>query len=174
MLRVFAPSTDPQSLGFLFRKRRFRYFIRLLNPIMEEKRIAGTLPVRILDIGGLESFWNSTDLLNRDDFHITLANLRKMETHCHNVESVVGDATKLPFEDKSFDIVFSNSVIEHLYSYENQVKMASEASRVGKHYFIQTPNKHFFIEPRYLLPFFQYLPQSAKLWILLNTKLSRG
>lgn len=174
MLRVLAPSTDPQSLGFLFRKRRFKFFDRLLKPIVQEKKIAGKLPVRILDIGGLESFWDSTGLLNNDDFHITFANLRKMHTKSHNVESVIGDATNLPFEDKSFDIVFSNSVIEHLYSYENQVKMATEASRVGKHYFIQTPNRHFFLEPHYLLPFFQYLPKSTQLWILLKTKLSRG
>ena len=51
--------------------------------------------------------------------------------------------------------------------------MAEEAVRVGKRHIIQTPNKYFFIEPHYLLPFFGYLPKSVKYWILTKTKLSR-
>src|SRR5690606_4827652 len=67
-----------------------------------------------------------------------------------------------------------NSVIEHLYTQENQVRMADEVQRVGKNYYIQTPNKYFFIEPHYLLPFFQFLPKKAKVFVLSKTKLSRG
>ena len=51
--------------------------------------------------------------------------------------------------------------------------MASEVTRVGKKYVIQTPNKYFFIEPHYLLPFFQFLPNSLKFFILTKTKMSR-
>ena len=52
--------------------------------------------------------------------------------------------------------------------------MANEVQRVGNNYYIQTPNKYFFIEPHYLLPFFQFLPRMAKLFILSKTRLSRG
>ena len=72
-----------------------------------------------------------------------------------------------------YDVVHSNSVIEHLYNFENQKKMASEIIRVGQKYIVQTPNKYFFLEPHYLLPFFQFLPNSLKYFILTKTKLSR-
>ena len=68
-------------------------------------------------------------------------------------------------EDKSFDLVFSNSVIEHLFTKENQQKMANEVIRVGKNYFIQTPNKYFFIEPHWVFPLFQFLPFSIKVYL---------
>ncbi len=45
----------------------------------------------------------------------------------------------LPFKDKSYDIVFSNSVIEHVGNLEKQKQFADEVQRVGKSYFIQTP-----------------------------------
>jgi hypothetical protein len=76
-------------------------------------------------------------------------------------------------EDNSYDLTHSNSVIEHLYDFENQSKMALEVQRVGKKYLIQTPNKYFFLEPHYLLPFFQFLPNSLKYFMLTKTKLSR-
>ena len=76
-------------------------------------------------------------------------------------------------EDNSYDLTHSNSVIEHLYDFENQSKMALEVQRVGKKFLIQTPNKYFFLEPHYLLPFFQFLPNSLKYFILTKTKLSR-
>jgi len=75
--------------------------------------------------------------------------------------------------NKSFDLVFSNSVIEHLYTFENQIKMASEIERVGKRYFIQTPNKYFPIEAHYALPFAQYLPKNILYFLLTKTKVSR-
>lgn len=78
------------------------------------------------------------------------------------------------FRDKEFDIVFLNSAIEHLFNFENQRKMASEIRRVGKYYFVQTPNRYFPVEPHFLLPFFQFLPPNLKYWILTKTRLSRG
>ena len=89
--------------------------------------------------------------------------------------SVQGDAINLSqFKDNEFDIVFSNSVIEHLYSFENQTKMAKECMRVGKFYYIQTPNKFFFIEPHFRLPFFNFLPKKSAQLILTKTKFSLG
>jgi hypothetical protein len=65
-------------------------------------------------------------------------------------------------------------VIEHLYTWENQEKMAKEIIRVGKKYFVQTPNKHFFIEAHYVLPYAQYMPKKLIYFVLTKTKLSRG
>lgn len=71
---------------------------------------------------------------------------------------VIGDARKLPFPEKSFDIVFSNSVLEHIGDYKQQKLAAKEIRRVGKKYFVQVPNKNFPIEPHYFIPFLQFLP----------------
>ena len=70
------------------------------------------------------------------------------------------------FAANSFDVVFSNSVIEHLGDYENQRRMADEVRRVGRRYFVQTPNKRFPIEPHFLVPWFQYLPVGARTWLI--------
>jgi len=123
-------------------------------------------PVRILDIGGLEVYWERMNYLNTGDVHITLLNLEKVDTRSNNVISVKGNATNLSeYRDQEFDIVHSNSVIEHLYSKENHRKMAAEARRVGKYYYVQTPNYWFFIEPHWLFPFFQWLPFSTRVFL---------
>ena len=69
------------------------------------------------------------------------------------------DATNLhEFGDASFDIAFSNSVIEHLSTFENQARMAAEVRRVARAYWVQTPNFWFPIEPHFLVPAWHWLP----------------
>ena len=101
-----------------------------------------------------------------DNVYITLLNLELAPVSNANFSSIVGDARDLKgFEDNHFDIVFSNSVIEHLFTLQNQQKMASEVRRVGKNYFIQTPNYYFPIEPHWLFPFFQFFPFGVRVWL---------
>lgn len=108
-------------------------------------------------MGGTEKYWLSQGFGNNNDVQITLVNLIPSTVTCSNMKSVTGNATDLSqYKDNEFDIAFSNSVIEHLYTKENQLKMAAEMMRVGKHHFVQTPNKYFPIEPHYLLPMFQF------------------
>ncbi len=131
-------------------------------------------PVTILDLGGKINFWENRDLAGNNDYKITIVNIEKEKSIYSNIETKMGDATDLsPFKDKSFDIAHSNSVIEHLYNFENQKKMASEIMRVGQKHIVQTPNKYFFLEPHYLIPFFQFMPDKLKYLILTKTKLSR-
>lgn len=167
---LLASSDQPDSLGSQFRKKRFAYFEQLV-----ERNFSGKFPIRVLDIGGRSQFWIGQDLLVERKLEITLLNLSEEPVDVPGLSSVAGDATNLSqFADESFDLVFSNSVIEHLYTWENQQKMAREAVRVGKKYFIQTPNKHFFAEAHYALPFVQYVPKSWTFFLLTKTKLSRG
>lgn len=115
----------------------------------------GNKTITILDVGGTEFFWVNRGYDKKLNVQITLLNLTKFETHYPNMISVKGDACNLSeFKDNEFDLVFSNSVIEHLYTQENQIRMAEEVQRVGKNFYIQMPYKYFFVEPHYLLPYF--------------------
>ena len=126
-------------------------------------------PVKILDVGGRPIFWEQSGFLNQDfrEIELTLINL---EPHNHpDCKCLVGDARNMhQFKDKEFDIVFSNSVIEHVGDYNDQLQMANEIKRVGKRYFVQTPNLYFPIEPHFLFPFFQFLPVYIKVWLFTN------
>jgi hypothetical protein len=127
-----------------------------------------------LDIGGTQSFWERMNFVNQPDVHITLLNVHAEPVKYANFSSMKGDACNLGcFRDKEFDIVFSNSVIEHLFNYENQKKMAAEVKRVGKYYYIQTPNYYFPIEPHWLFPLFQFLPFRLKLFLTRNVTIGR-
>lgn len=166
---LLASSNQPDSLGYRFRNKRFRIFEKFLKLNFPEDR-----QISILDIGGAAYFWADKDLLKQKRVKVTLLNLQKEDALPEGLVSVVGDATDLSaFENKSFDLVFSNSVIEHLYTWPNQQKMAAEIQRVGKYFFVQTPNKHFFLEPHYAVPFIQYFPKKLSLWLLTQTRISR-
>ena len=74
----------------------------------------------------------------------------------------VFDGASLPFPDKSFDIVFSNAVIEHILGPGRQMRFAEEVMRVGKSWFVTTPNYWYPFESHYHLPFIQFLPENLR------------
>ena len=117
---------------------------------------------RVLDIGGNEDTWTSESAHDLT-FHVTLLNTydygRREREH---FTSVNADATDLPLADRSFDIVYSNSVIEHVGPWEKQRAFASEARRVAEGLWIQTPARTFPLEPHLLAPFIQYLPKALQ------------
>jgi ubiquinone/menaquinone biosynthesis C-methylase UbiE len=162
-LKWFGDNTNKNSPASKARRKRHLFFLEIL------KNFDGK--IRILDIGGTESYWESMDF-NNENVEITLLNLFKVDCKKNNFNSVVGDATNMSeYQDSSFDLVFSNSCIEHLFTDSNQKKMASEIIRVGRSYFIQTPNKYFPLEPHFLFPLFQFLPNFLKLFLLQNFRL---
>jgi ubiquinone/menaquinone biosynthesis C-methylase UbiE len=116
---------------------------------------------KILDLGGMP--WSSfcKDLAHCE---VTYLNLYPVEFAAPklphvNHHYVCANACQIPFSDRYFDIVFSNSLIEHVGDFAAQTQVAREIYRVGQSYWIQTPYKHFPIEPHYNFPFYQYLPQ---------------
>jgi SAM-dependent methyltransferase len=72
-----------------------------------------------------------------------------------------GDACALPFPDQSFDVVFSNAVIEHVGDAERQRLFVAEALRVGGRVFVTTPNRWFPIEVHTRLPLVHWLPKEG-------------
>jgi hypothetical protein len=169
LFNFLASSDNPHSLGYKFRTKRLQEFEKMFF-----SHFSGLEKIEILDVGGTSYFWQDSNLLSHPGLRITLLNLYPVETSHPAIHAVQGDATDMrEFEKGSFDLVFSNSVIEHLYTLELQQKMASEILRVGKSYFIQTPNVYFPIEAHYALPFAQYYPNAFLHFILTKTKLSR-
>lgn len=73
---------------------------------------------------------------------------------------VQGDGRNLPYTNNEFDIVFSNSVIEHVGTFEDQKRFAEEIRRVAKSYWVQTPNRHFPVETHLIAPFIHFLPRN--------------
>ncbi len=140
-----------------FRTKRMRQFRPLFGLTAE---------TRILDIGGYEFNW----MLLGFSPCVTLLNLsvpRERERES-SFAWIVADGKRLPFKDGAFELVYSNSVIEHLGGIENQRLFAAEVRRVGQSYYVQTPDKWFFIEPHLITPFIHWLPRRIQRLLLRN------
>jgi hypothetical protein len=165
-LRRLSDAERPGSFSNRMRSQRFKHFEGLVSHL--------TFPISILDIGGTVDFWEKRGWAGREDVSITLINLQKEPSPHSNITSKVGDATCLnEFADKSVDVVFSNSVIEHLFSDGNQCAMAREVARIGRDYWIQTPNFWFPMEPHFQMPGWQWLPRSIRINLLMRKKCGR-
>lgn len=163
MLKRFYDNDQPDSLAAKMRKRRLRLFQSLIETVPR--------PMKILDVGGTQQLWDYMELTDKPDIEILLLNISKVKVTASNISRTVGDARAMPeFEDNRFDVVFSNSVIEHVGDFSDQQRMANEVQRVGQRYFVQTPNHYFPIEPHFVFPFFQFLPFNMKVWIATNIK----
>lgn len=136
-----------------FRKRRFEKFLSVLSVTKNNT---------ILDVGGSPYFWEGSGLEDK----VTILNNRLPNDQPKPYRWVKGDACNMDmFDDRSFCLVFSNSVIEHVGDFSRQQKMAGEIRRVGKKYWVQTPYRHFPIEPHFIFPFYQYLPHPLRIAI---------
>lgn len=144
-----------RALGF--RRARFRLFESLLADF-------GGRPVRILDVGGRQDFWLKMGL-DLSKHHVTVVNLpSELLPPVHpNIATAVGDARDLrQFAPGDFDVVFSNSVIEHVGLWHDQQRMAAEVKRLSATYFVQTPNFWFPFEPHAHVVGFQFLPLEVR------------
>jgi len=147
---------EPVFLVFkAFRKRRMRFFYDHFQIRPE---------TTVLDIGGREFNWSLMPFVPR----VTILNLTEQGERSGKFEWVIGDARQLPFPDKAFDVVYSNSVIEHVGDPGDQRRFAEECRRVGRAYFVQTPNRNFPIEPHVITPFIHWLPRRWQERLLRN------
>lgn len=115
-----------------------------------------TAATRVLDIGGTPECW---ELLGVRPHLVLLNTPRAGEDLAGAAEWVAGDGRRLPFRDQCFDVVFSNSVIEHVGDTASQQAFAREVARVGRAYWVQTPNRWFPVEQHLLTPFIHWLPK---------------
>ncbi|HWK13283.1 MAG TPA: class I SAM-dependent methyltransferase [Rhizobiaceae bacterium] len=156
------PYKDRNSMEFKFRSRRFARIQALIEAILVEKGEA-----TILDLGGRETYWQiGADFIeaNRERLRITLVNLEKDPVEDHELfETLTGDATDPALMgDRRFDLVHSNSVVEHVGEWPDMQRFAENTRRLGKRYYVQTPNYWFPFEPHFRTAGFQYLPRAAR------------
>ncbi len=158
LLKRLSDNSNHSSLAHTFRKKRFEFFLSLLQTVPP--------PIRLLDVGGTRDFWEKMGTPS-DSLHVTLLNVFPTNIQDSRFTYIVGDGRDLSqFADGAFDVVFSNSVIEHLPTFADQARMSSEIQRVGKRYFVQTPNYYFPLEPHFLVLGFQFFPLALRAWLL--------
>jgi len=171
MLRYFKnyyDDSDNESIAHKFRMKRFLLFNKTFANILSSGE-----KVKILDVGGTEMYWENMGITKYPKICILLLNLAKESTSNKNIESISGNACDMKeFNNNQFDIVFSNSVIEHVGDFQRQKSMANEIMRVGKNYFLQTPNYYFPFEPHYLFVGIHWLPVTFRAFLI--TRYSLG
>jgi Methyltransferase domain len=173
LARRLTDYTDPDSFASRLRRRRMGGLVSLVRDAYQR-----TGPVSILDLGGTGAYWRAfpREILEECQVSVTLLNLPDPEAQPVELpprfRAVEGDACHLvAYEDRSVDIVHSNSVIEHVGDWTRMEAFASEVRRVGKAYFVQTPNFWFPVEPHALAPLFHWLPRPLRVWLLLHVGL---
>jgi SAM-dependent methyltransferase len=153
------------KLSYISRKRKLALFYKVMEPTSETKVLDVGAEINLQGSYGLQFIdsypWKSKiTAINTSAEHINLIKQRYPE-----IEVVVGDARDLPWPDKHFDIVYSNAVIEHVGDFESRKKMAAEIMRVGKRWFVTTPNRWFPFEFHLRVPLVTWLPGNCYLWI---------
>ena len=154
------------NVSTFFRRRRMTMFLEIM------KVEPGT---RVLDLGGAPAIWEHVS----PPLEITLLNLpgsvssgefkmlQAPGLKHHTFHVIEGDACNVEqFADRSFDLVFSNSVIEHVGPSAKQAEFAREVVRLGQSYWVQTPSKWFPIEAHSGLPFYWFYPEWMRAGII--------
>lgn len=169
--------TDYQSDKMTFAKRlrqkRIQPFLRMIEAVYEVKG-----SVSILDIGGTTQYWKIIDenLLRKFKVTITLINLpsAKVLSDTEFTQHIDGDATSNlweKFEMSSFDLIHSNSVIEHVGDWRKMKAFAHNIESFIGGYYVQTPNYWFPIEPHCMTLFFHWLPKPLRVALVARKSL---
>ena len=154
-----------ETLATRSRRRRYEVLLHFLRSFAQ--------PPSILDVGGTLGYWRTVEIPHKAVRRLVLLNSFPQEVF-EPFESVIGDARDLSrYSAHEFDIVFSNSVIGQVGGFDDQMRMASEMRRVGRFYFLQTPNQGFFLDWRTLVPFFHFLPASVQAWCFRTVPVGR-
>jgi hypothetical protein len=171
LARWFSNYDSPKSVGSKLRTKRITPLLEMIEAVFEKKG-----HVNIIDLGGTEKYWNiiSKPYLYKYRVSITIINLpgtlHAEADGCFKF--IEGDACNLSdLADGAFDIVHSNSVVEHVGDWERMLQFAKETSRLASNYFVQTPNYWFPIEPHCMTLFFHWFPEPIRIWLVLNFQL---
>lgn len=145
-----------QSISARNRQRKWGLFLRTIAP---------TSSTTVLDVGFNDREHSAVDNYLEKHYpwpgQITALGVqepREFPKRYPEVKVVQYAGGRFPFPDQSFDVVWSNAVIEHVGDRTRQLEFVREIARVGRRAFITTPNRHFPVEVHTLTPFLHWLP----------------
>lgn len=146
--RSFDPD-DPRSLVGEIRRRRWTR-LALRFPDLAE--------MSVLDLGGTPDAWLACSV--QPARLVTLNTEPSGRNDSVHATVVTGDACDPPtrLRNERFDLVYSNSVFEHVGGHDRRKRFAATVDTSAPHYWIQTPYRYFPIEPHILFPGYQFLP----------------
>ena len=129
----------------------------------------------VIDLGGEPETWIQSPLHPK---HVHVVNIETLPTDVPDwIEVDFGDACGLPEQiaRRRYDLVFSNSVLEHVGGHERRLRFAETVSELAPQHWVQTPYRYFPVEPHWVAPGMQYLPvrvraSMAQWWPLANVK----
>jgi hypothetical protein len=160
--RLIADSTRKGSFAQRARGKRSRKLIDTFPDLAK---------MRVLDLGGTPQFWTTCPVRPA---HVTLVNLLPVQAPAPWVTTLVGDACTLPgaISKTRFDLVISNSVIEHVGGHAQRQRFADVVAASADRHWVQTPYRYFPIEPHWLFPGMQFMPLRARAAITRHWPLS--
>jgi hypothetical protein len=142
-----------RSLGARQRARRWRWLTQTF-PDLDQ--------MTVIDLGGQLSTWHRAPVRAK---HVHVVNLTKPPTELPSWAEVDrGDACALPehIRSRRYDLVFSNSVLEHVGGHERRLRFADTVHALSGAHWVQTPYRYFPIEPHWLVPGLQFLPVALR------------
>ncbi|EUA85975.1 class I SAM-dependent methyltransferase [Mycobacterium ulcerans] len=144
-----------RSLSGRAHARRWRHVIEVFPSFAE---------MRVLDLGGTPESWRLAPVRPTA---VTTVNLPPIESQITGITAIQGDACELPstIANDHFDLVFSNSLLEHVGGHVRRQRLADNVHRLADRHWVQTPYRYFPIEPHWLFPGIQWLPYEARVQI---------
>ena len=164
MFKLLVNHHKKNSFVNQFRQKRFELLKNGIEKLIQKDHF------KILDIGGDIQYWKNIGW-QHPACKIHLLNLFESivpENESQQFSSSVGNGLSLEYKKGEVDLIFSNSVIEHVGSYANQQIFASEVRRVSDKYIVQTPSIWFPLEPHCLIPLFQFLPHPIRALLIMT------
>ena len=144
---------SPDSIAARYRRRRWDAMYA---------QFPGLGQMSVIDLGGRIGTWVGAPVRPA---HVHIVNLEPLDTDAPDwIEVDHADACELPKEiaSRQYDLVFSNSVMEHLGGHARRAAFADAVHSLSERHWIQTPYRYFPIEPHWLFPWFQHLPVAAR------------
>lgn len=139
---------NPRSVSSRARAARWQRFSQAFPDLSQ---------MRVLDLGGTPAYWRSAPVRPAA---VTTVNLTAPDAPEPWLTTTAGDACEV--QESGFDLVVSNSLLEHLGGPARRERFARVVHRAAPLHWIQTPYRYFPVEPHWLFPGFQFLPVPAR------------
>jgi SAM-dependent methyltransferase len=139
------------------RERKYKLFLETIKPSEKDT---------VLDVGFNNMEYSPVDNYLEKNYpylsNITALGIGSGDLFKKNypdIKTIIYDGITFPFEDKTFDIVWSNAVLEHVGNESCQIRFLKELCRTGKKVYFTTPNRWFPFELHSRLPLLHWLPK---------------